>query len=57
MILIFNLELVQEMDHDLIATEELVSLRSHDLILNLYLGIAPRVRSCDLKTYYVIFHL
>ncbi len=29
----------------LIATKELVSETSHDLILNLYLGIAPRARS------------
>ncbi len=45
MILIFNLELVPEMDHDLIATKEFVLETSHDLILNLYLGIAPRARS------------
>jgi hypothetical protein len=45
MILIFNLELAPETDHDLIATKELVMETSHDLILNLYLGIAPRARS------------
>ncbi len=45
MILFFNLELDPERDHDLITTKELVSTTSHDLILNLYLGIAPRARS------------
>jgi hypothetical protein len=45
MILIFNLELVPQTDHDLITTEEIVLEISHDLILNLYLRIAPRARS------------
>ena len=45
MILIFNLELVPDMNHDLISTKELVLETSHDPILNLYFGIAPRARS------------
>ncbi len=45
MILFFDFDLAPEMDHDLIATKEIVSETSHDLILNLYLGIAPRARS------------
>ncbi len=45
MILIFNLELVPQTDHDPIATKELVLETSHDLNLNLNLGIAPRARS------------
>jgi hypothetical protein len=44
MILIFYSELVPEMDHDL-TTKELVAKTSNDLILNLYLGIAPRATS------------
>jgi hypothetical protein len=56
MILIFNLELVPEMDHELITTKELVTETVRILFLFFILELFPGPDH-DLETCSVIFHL